>query len=356
MRGGTLDHTCPNCDAPLKFNPHGQNWICEYCKGSFTKEQIEAAETKKGHVLEETTEPVKMTQNAEGMDVYSCPNCGAQIVADENTTATFCVYCKSTAILKNKLIGEFNPVFVIPFHKTKEDAIEAFKSIGKGRPFMPKEFSDKRNIDEMKGVYIPFWLYDYHVNGSIEAEGRRVSTWRSGDYVYTKTDTYHVYRDAQMDYHRIPVDGSTHFNDDMMNSIEPFDYQGLVDFSHSYLSGFLAEKYDVSSEDAKKDAETRARNSTTNTLRDTIVGYNGVDIRNENHQIQPVKDDYVLLPVWMLNIKYKGKLYMFAMNGQTGKMIGDIPVDKNKVIRYWIFLFIAIFLISLLIWWIGGIL
>lgn len=355
MSSGTLDHKCPNCSATLKFNPHGQNWTCEYCRSTFTKAEIDEAEAKKGHIIDSSTVAEQVEKDANGMDIYSCPNCGAQIIADENTTATFCVYCRSTAILKNKLVGEFNPTMVIPFHKTKEDAIEAFKNIGKGRPFTPKTFSDMNNIEDMKGVYIPFWLYDFSVNGSIEAKANRVKTWRSGDYQYTKTDTYIVNRDGSMSYYKIPVDGSTHFADDVMNSIEPFDYNDLVAFSHSYLSGFLAEKYDVDSNHAIAAAQERAKNSTTSTLKSSIGGYTSVSVVKENHTLETLKEEYVLLPVWMLNIKYKDKIYTFAMNGQTGKMIGDIPIDKKKAALWWIGLFAITFIIYAIVWWIGGI-
>ncbi len=356
MSSNTFDHKCPNCTAPLKFNPHGQNWVCEYCGSAFTKKEIDLYESKKGHVLKEETEAVKMEKDEHGMDIYTCPNCGAQIVADEQTTATFCVYCKNTAILKNKLVGEFNPSYMIPFYKTKEDAMEAFKKIGKGRPFMPKEFSNQKNIEEMRGIYIPFWLYDFAIQGVLEADAKRISSWTTGDYQYTKTDTYRAYREGIMSYHKIPVDGSTRFDDDMMNSIEPFDYKGLVEFSHSYLSGFYAEKYDVNSDQAKEDALKRASNSTAETLRDTVVGYSVVDVHHQDCQVHSFQDHYVLLPVWMLNIQYKGKLYMFAMNGQTGKIVGDIPIDKKKVMIWWAILFVAIFLLASLIWWIGGML
>lgn len=356
MAGGTLDHKCPNCDAVLKFNPHGQNWVCEYCQSKFTREEIDAQEAKKGHILDEKTEADKLEKDEQGMDVYSCPNCGAQIVADENTSATFCVYCRSTAILKNKLVGKFNPAYVIPFQKTKEDAIEAFKKIGKGRPFMPKLFSSKQNIEDMKGVYIPFWLYDFGVSGALEADAKRISSWTSGNYRYTKTDTYRAYREGNMTFHKIPVDGSTRFNDDMMNSIEPFDYAGLQTFTHAYLSGFLAEKYDVDSDAARKGAEVRAKNTATSMLQESIHGYDAVSVLKADHNLELLKNEYVLLPVWMLNIQYQGKIYMFAMNGQTGKLIGDIPIDKKKVAVWWIGITLLLFGILTVIWLIGGLL
>ena len=352
--GGTLDHQCPNCAAVLKFNPHGQNWKCEYCRSEFNIEQIEAINAKAGDVINQETQAVKLEKDMNGVDVYSCPNCGAQIIADENTTATSCVYCKSTAILRNKLVGEFNPNKVIAFRKTKEDAIAAFKKIRKGRPFAPKEFNDPKNIAEMSGIYIPFWIYDFYANGSLSADARRVQTWRSGDYIVTKTDIYVALRDGNMQYSKVPVDGSERFNNDIMNSIEPYNYEDLVDFNHAYLSGFLAEKYDVDSDKAMTDAVERVKNSTTDTLKSSINGYSSVIVTSANHNLNLTNKEYILLPVWMLNIKYKDKIYTFAMNGQTGKMVGDIPIDKKKAIIWWIGICVITFLVFALVFWIGG--
>lgn len=350
---GTMDHKCEACGAVLKFNPHGQNWACEYCKNVYTKEQIDAYEAKRGvEELTKDTEAVKLETNAEGMDIYSCPNCGAEIIADENTSATFCVYCKNTAILKNKLIGEFNPSKIIPFRNTLEDAKNAFKSITKGKPLAPKEFTSNANIEQIKGIYIPFWLYDYTVSADIVADAKRITSWSDGSYRYTKTDTYLAKRSGNMDFYRIPVDGSTRFDNEIMNSIEPFDYNYLTDFSHSYLSGFLAEKYDVDANGAMSEATTRVVNSATEELKKDIVGYSTVIVTGQTNNPNMTKNEYVLLPVWLLNVKYNNKMYTFAMNGQTGKMIGDIPVDKKKVVIYSVGIFIALMVILSLIWFI----
>lgn len=350
---GTLDHKCESCGAVLKFNPHGQNWACEYCKRVYTKEEVDAYEQKRGvEELTSETEAVKLETNAEGMDIYSCPNCGAEIVADEATSATFCVYCKNTAILKNKLVGAFNPSKIIPFHHTLDDAKTAFKSITKGKPLAPKEFTSNANIEQIKGIYIPFWLYDYSVGASIVADAKRITSWTSGNYRYTKTDTYLAERSGSMNFYRIPVDGSTRFANDIMNSIEPFDYNNLVPFSHSYLSGFLAEKYDVDASGAMTEALNRANNSATEVLRSDIIGYNTVVVTGQNHNANMTNNEYVLLPVYLLNVKYNNKMYTFAMNGQTGKMIGDIPVDKKKAVLYFFGMFIGLLLVLSLMWFI----
>ena len=341
----TLDHKCPNCNAVLKFNPHGQNWKCDYCRGEFNLDQIMAYEEKSGKVLEKEAN----TKSKDDIDIYSCPNCGAQIIADPNTSTTSCVYCKNTAILKDKLQGEFNPNYVIPFKFTKEDAINAFKKLGKGKILMPKAFNDKNNINEMSGIYIPFWLYDYDADGVIEADCKRITTWRSGNYRYTKTDTYLVTRGGTMSFERIPVDGSKRFENDIMNSIEPFEYKDLKEFNYSYLSGFLSEKYDVTKDEAMNEAIGRAKNSFIEEMKKDIVGYNTVVPTKDSINLNNKNDCYVLLPVWMLNIKYKDKIYTFAMNGQTGKLIGNIPIDKKKAVIIWILLFIVTFALLFLI-------
>ncbi len=331
-----IDHKCPNCDSVLKFNPHTQSWVCEYCRGEFNLEEIDAYNKKSKKVIDESID---------SLNEYVCNNCGALIVASPNVSTTSCIYCKNTAILKNKLQGEFSPKYLIPFKYTKEDAIEAFKKLGKGKILMPKEFNNTKNINEMSGIYIPFWLYDYDSAGTIEADCKKITTWRSGNYSYTKTDTFLATRTGSMSFERIPVDGSKRFENDIMNSIEPFDYKDLKDFNLSYLSGFLSEKYDVNENEAETEAEKRAKNSFIEQLNNDIVGYNTVVPVKNDITLKKTNCNYVLLPVWMLNIKYKDKIYTFAMNGQTGKLLGNIPIDKKKAVLIFVIMFILLTLI-----------
>jgi len=340
------DHKCPGCGAPLKFNPKNQKWDCAYCGSSFGIEDLEKNEKKYNEVKAE---------EASKLDLYKCPDCGAEIVADENTSATFCVYCKNTAILKNKLVGKFEPDYIIPFQNTMEDATNAFKGICKKRPLSPKFFSDPKNIAEMKGVYIPFWLFECDSNGSITANATNVTSWTSGNKRYTKTDTFLCTRSGNLVFSHIPVDGSKHFDNAIMNSIEPFDYDKMVKFSHSYLSGFLAEKYDLNSDETFDDVKKRAETTTTNLLKGSIKGYSGV-VTIKDKEINVIKTDvkYALLPVWMLNVKYKDKIYPFAMNGCTGKMIGDIPVDKKRTVVIFLIMFVSLFAIFILFQFLAG--
>ena len=343
-RERALDHKCPGCGGKLVFSPEIGKWKCEYCKSEFDLETLQKHKNASSEENNESNEKEVDTNYVE----YHCKDCGAKIIADDQTAATFCVYCGNTAILKSKLSGKFAPSKLIPFMKSKDDAINAFKGLSKGRPLMPKFFNDVNNIEKVRGIYIPFWLFSYSSFGEVEATAQRITTWAAGDYMYTKTDTYNVSRKATMKYDRIPVDGSTRFDDDIMNTIEPFDYSKLVDYNHAYLSGFLAEKYDVDDETAKKDALSRAEKTTKDTIMGSI-NYTTKIVKSENYVNKLKTTEYVLLPVWMVNVKYRDKMYTFAMNAQSGEFVGNIPVDVKKAIIIGSILFVGIAILVIVV-------
>lgn len=334
-----LDHKCPTCSAKLPFNPKTQKWDCEYCANSYTLDQLDNFKEKQ-----------KQTSKDNNLDVYRCPNCNANVITDKNTTATFCVYCGSTSIIKERLIGEFKPSKIIPFKTTKEDAIKAFKDFKKGKLFAPDDFSKEENIQKITGVYIPFWTYNSSATGSLNFRAQNISRWRSGNYRYTKTDYYSINRAGTMKFNKVPVDGSRKFDDNTMDSIEPFLYEDLKDFNISYLSGFLSEKYDVTIEEASVRAKERISNTVFNELKSTIKKYSTISLSNSKIDVTTDKAEYILLPVWMLNIMYKEIPHLFAMNGQTGKMIGNIPIDNKKFIKKWIKIFLEyLILVSIIL-------
>lgn len=340
--GKVLDVQCPHCNAPLHFDAKLGKMKCGYCDSEFEVSELKNVDNV---TVEESTKEV---HEKESYVKYNCPDCGAEIIADETTSATFCLYCGNTAILKNKLSGKFAPDKIIPFKTEKTDAIKAFKDLCKGRIFMPKFFNSERNIEKITGLYIPFWLYEVDVDGAIDATGTKVTSWTNGDTHYTKQDFYNLNRTGNMNFKRIPVDGSTRFANDIMNTLEPFYFHYLVDYNHAYLSGYLAEVYDVGYEEAFKDAESRSLETTRNVMLNDMGNYASKIEKSNTLKAKMKGHEYALLPVWMLNVKYKDKYYLFAMNGQTGEFVGDVPVDKKKVAWFSIIIFIVCFIIVIL--------
>ena len=330
---------CMGCGATLKYNPETKNFKCEYCNSEYTISDIEKIQESSKVTTSSNEDDIKVSNGSESnkeYEGYVCPNCGAELITNENTVATSCVYCKSTAIVKNRIKGMLLPSKLIPFEKTKEDAIKAFKSCVNGKLFAPKEFSDIKNLNEVTGVYVPFWLYDSITNCDYEANATKVSTWIAGEYNYTKTDTFKVLRSGNMEFEKVPCDSSSKFEDDLMDSIEPYDYGKLVDFNEAYLSGFLAEKFDVTKEDASKRMETRVTNSAINEMRNSIFGYTSVIPIVQNVNIKKGNIDYVMLPVYMLNIKYKNLNDYLTNNPVLEYKENDYHLlpDLDKAIKY----------------------
>lgn len=333
-----MEYKCPACGGALEFNSSVQKMKCPYCDTEVDMEALKEYddELEKEPQDDMTWDTMMGSEwqdgEMESMGVYTCESCGGEIVTDENTAATSCPYCGNQVVMTKRLSGDLRPDYVIPFKLDKKGAKEAYKNYLKGKRLMPKVFKDENHIDEIRGIYVPFWLFDAKADAKIWYNGTRVRYWRSGDYNYTETSYYKILRAGNMEYERVPVDGSTRMEDALMESIEPYDFSEAVDFQTAYLAGYLADKYDVTAEDSIERANERIRRSTQEAFASTIHGYQGVMPERSNISLHEGTAKYALYPVWILNTTWKGERFTFAMNGQTGKFVGDLPVDKKA---YW---------------------
>lgn len=355
-----LEYKCPCCNGAIGFDPDAQKLKCPYCDTEFEAETLQHYDSA---LQDDTPDDLHWDcapngQWAEGEDadlaVYSCRSCGGEIVGDANTAATSCPFCGNPVVILGRLAGSLRPDYVIPFKLDKEDAKAALIRHLSGKPLLPKAFKDKNRIEEIKGVYVPFWLFDTEVDATMRYRATRNRFWSDSNYNYTETRHYLVMRGGTLGFSRIPVDGSSKMPDDLMESIEPFDFSDAVDFQTAYLAGYLADKYDVTAEDCIQRANDRVRTSTEQAFAETVIGYSSVLPQGGNIQLSNGKAVYALYPVWLLNSTYEGKQYTFAMNGQTGKFVGDLPVDKAAA-RKWLLgltgaIGLASFIIAYLAW------
>lgn len=333
-----MEYKCPACGGALEFNSSVQKMKCPYCDTEVDMESLKEydAELEKNLQDDMTWDTMMGSEwqdgELESMGVYTCQSCGGEIVADENTAATSCPYCENQVVMTKRLSGDLRPDYVIPFKFDKKGAKEAYQNYLKGKRLMPNIFKDENHIDEIKGIYVPFWLFDAKADANIWYNGTKVRMWSSGDYNYTETSYYKILRAGSIEYERVPVDGSTRMEDELMESIEPYDFSEAVDFQTAYLAGYLADKYDVTAEESIERANERIRHSTEGAFESTIHGYQGVVAERSHISLNEGKAKYALYPVWILNTTWQGKKFTFAMNGQTGKFVGNLPVDKKA---YW---------------------
>ena len=348
------NYQCPACTGPLHFVGASGRLECEYCGASYDVAEIEALyaeKEKKAAEAQQATEEGGAGQGApaadggawdtsdfcedwgaegDGMRAYGCPSCGAELICEESTAATSCPYCGNPTVVPGQFSGSLRPDFIVPFKLSKEDAVKALKSHYKGKFFLPKSFTGENHVQEIRGIYVPFWMFDGEAEGDAHYEATRSHTYRSGDYEITETEHYDVYRAGSISLEKIPVDASSKMSDDYMDSIEPYDYQDLKPFSTAYLPGFLADKFDVTVDQCRQRADQRCEGTLEAVLRNTVTGYNACILKQKTASLKRGKVHYALMPVWMLNTKWDGKDFLFAMNGQTGKLVGELPVNWRK--------------------------
>ncbi|MBP5245549.1 MAG: hypothetical protein J6036_03740 [Clostridia bacterium] len=371
-----LDYKCPACGGTIKFDSSLQMMKCPYCDTVLSMEEM----LPKDEVLTEDAPGNSGVFDVDGLpkdsfnwdensikewdenetdniSVFVCNSCGGEIIGDNNTAATECPYCGNQVVVVGRFKGALKPDYVIPFKLDKNAAKERYKQHISGKFLLPKLFKDENHIDEIKGIYVPFWLFSSKVDSFARFDAEKVRTWISGNYKYTEVSTFDVFRSGKMQFMNIPVDGSQKMPDDLMESIEPFDFRDAVPFQTAYLSGFFADKYDVDDKTSEKRANERVRQSTIDVFRSTVSGYTSVrsfsrDLFNRKYgQMQNASYEdpfantnsassgitleegtvsYALYPVYLLSTTYEGQKFTFAMNGQTGKFVGDLPVDKTK--------------------------
>ena len=291
---------------------------------------------------------------AGGLCSYVCRSCGGEIACDENTAASSCPFCGNPVVMTGRLSGALKPDYVIPFQLDKKAARQALKNFYAGKRLLPKDFKDRNHINEVKGVYVPFWLFDAKADVTMRYKATKVRTWSDSKYYYTETNYFHVSRGGNMKFIRVPVDGSKKMPDDIMESLEPFDFSEAVDFQTAYLAGYLADKYDVDSKESIGRANERIRRSAQAAFDATVKGYTTVTKEAGSIRLRNGKVKYALFPVWLLSTTWNGQNYLFAMNGQNGKMAGDLPLDKAAY-RKWLFgltglIGVSLYLFSYLIW------
>ena len=325
-----MNNNCPKCNALLNFNEENQNYECGYCRSKFSLNDLKT--TVKNNSME--------------VDVYTCNDCGAEILVDKDININSCIYCKNINILKTKIEESLNSKYLIPFKVTKDEAIKKLK---KENSLIPKKFNIKKYIKDVKGLYVPFRIYNCDSSGEVNFECDKLTTFKSNGYKYIKTDKFAITRGGNMSFENVLVNGSKNFENYIMHSIEPYDYKEVMPFDYSNLSGYITEKYSLPKTKLKKDATALIKNLFIDEMKKDIKGYNNITEIDNSINVYNFKSSYILLPVWFLNIKYKNEIYTFAINGQTGKVSGKVPIDIKKNIILLISLFIITFVILVLL-------
>lgn len=334
------EYKCPCCGGAIEFDSQSQKMKCPYCDTEFDVETLKNYDESLKKDSEDSMQweisagGEWQSGETDGLKTYVCKSCGGEIVGDETTAATSCPFCGNPIVMMGQFSGALKPDIIIPFKLDKKAAKDGLQKHLTGKRLLPKVFKSQNHLDEIKGIYVPFWLFDADADASVRYRATSVRTWSDSKYDYTETSYYNVFRAGTVGFENVPVDGSSKMPDDLMESVEPFNIGDAVDFQTAYLAGYLADKYDVTADESVDRANERIKRSTEETFASTVKGYTSVEAESSTVNLHNGKAKYALYPVWILNTTWKNEKYTFAMNGQTGKFVGNLPIDTAAALKW----------------------
>lgn len=320
----TSSSKCPNCAANIFFNERLGKLVCGSCGGVFEPEGLKPSGRIEKRDIEDAGDEEEDKQE------FVCDSCGASVVTDYNTAATFCAFCGSPTLIKRRLSKSFRPDLIIPFKVSKEDAIKNFREWASKLKGVPKEFLSDATLTKITGYYVPFWLIDADCTAVVGGSGKILEN--------EVTANFFIGRDITFRVTKVPFDGCAKIPNLLMEAIEPFDYKDLRPYNDMYLPGFYAQRYDQSALDMLDLIKIRIDNYAAGLVKQfSTTDYDEVSVSATGSKAGNFSQLYALMPVWFLNVKYDGAIYSIAVNGQTGEASGNLPIKKSNVRRQMFF-------------------
>lgn len=340
--------TCVNCNAGLRFAPESQKLKCDHCSREYDVKSYDYNKYTVKYAspgLTELDDPFETE-----FSTYSCPSCGAEIISDENTEVTFCSYCGLSVQLKRTYSKMVAPSLIIPFKKTKDDCMNSYKKLIRKSPFAPSYMRKDTTVDKLRGIYMPYWLYSFSFKGKMAYNGESARMQQSGSVVH---DYYEIKSDVDMHYNGISYDASSAFYDTFSSAISPYDRAEYQEYKPGYMSGFYADASNVPSDTYKSEAKQMViRDIGMDMSKHRAFKKAGGDINLGYAKEGNINTDVTLayLPVWFLSMRNKDNKVSYAViNGQSGKIAADVPIDR---VRYFIgSILLAIPIIAGLLFW-----
>ncbi len=332
MMNNIREQKCPCCGAPLRFAPNRGKLVCDYCSSEFAIEpnrkdldgnRMEGFDFEK--MLRKNTAP-----KSDSLPVCVCKSCGAELMVAAEEFSLTCPYCGNAIVLTEKASGGLRPDGVIPFSVLPDGLPEAVTKYYRNKFLLPRRFFSESRMGKVTGVYVPFWVFSGKVSGTVRYYGEKdAGSHREGDYICTEYREYSLTREVSAEFKDVPVDASGRISDALMDSLEPFDMADVKPYDPAYLAGFTADRFDDVPSGLAERARERMVNTAASAASDkAAAGYSSVRCTGSRLSAE-LTADYLLFPVYLFSVEYEGKKYDFAVNGQTGRVVGDLPVDQS---------------------------
>lgn len=326
-------HVCANCGGTVKWNIAKQQLECASCRTPYeartTVERVE--EHDFAEYVQREGEWVSFPETT----IIICGTCGAHIAVDDTCTATVCPMCGSTQLLEGRQEAGVPPDGVIPFRIDRETAQQNFSKWVKSRWFAPNRLKQAYQAGKLQGIYLPFWTFDAQVTSHYRGQGGKtyVVTDKDGNRD-TKVRWFPVSGEIEGHYDDLQVCATLHEASQVVEKVLPYNtVENTTPFSSSYLSGFLAERYAIPATDAVETAREQVYDDQERLAEQDILSrrYDRARVSSLDITYHTLTYKHVLLPAWTSAFAYKGKQYMYIINGESGKVGGQRPYSILKI-------------------------
>lgn len=326
---------CPGCGANMKFDIASQRMSCAYCGMKTEPDSLRK------------DEDAGITDTFEAA-IFTCPQCGGEMLSGDQDATAFCSFCGAANILTSRLAREKRPGYIIPFKKTKEDCKRAYANKMRWAVFAPRQLRNPAYIDSFRGIYMPYWTYRLEQKGGVCFKGKK--SYRKGDYVYT--EHYDLTGDVDAGYYGFSYDASSTFYDNISQSLAPYYVKDQVQFTPAYLSGFYADIADVDEDLYRENALEMANESSWQQICGAKA-FKKYKIDNDMNRFNLTEKLHTqcsaahstMYPVWFLSWRKDDRIAYAAVNGQTGKVVADLPIDSKRFVCVAMILALPLFIL-----------
>ena len=342
-------YKCPSCGSALEYDGGQDTMVCPHCASKQSVQTVLFFESQNQNTI--TGEEYK-DNSGSGTPEMRCPACDAILMQpkDLHTAALKCPFCQNPVLVESRMSGAASPQYVLPFKLTKKQAKENFRKWAKKGKLTPSSFKTDATLDKSQGLYVPTWLFSYTMKAALNLTGKKERKEKQGDAEVVTTETYDINLTTEGAYERVPANADLTIPRTVMEVLEPYDYNALTEFSLPYLSGYLAEKYQVSAAELEDSVKESLKDDLIEDSKEQIKGYDSVEVNSSEVQFTGSKVEYAMLPVWLLNFQYGQKKFPLYMNGQTGKIHGKLPISKGKLALVFGIVFAVVLTILIILW------
>lgn len=340
MKYNSINFTCNNCGAPLKFSPIANSLFCEFCE---TEESIEKSTQEiKEYSFNEALEMLNIITHQNIIKEVTCSKCSASFTINSYSISSNCPYCRTPII--TDFIKKIESKSLLPFQISQNKAQKLFKKWIGSLWFAPSKLKNFINGEyKLKGYYLPHWTYDsdtstqyrgergdiYYINveHTILVNGRKER--RTVREARVKWNT--ISGEVKASFDDITVGASKTISHTILNNLEPWYTNVLVPFNQKYLAGFDSEEYTISLDNGFDFAKVKMKRVIIRKIKNQIGG-DQQRINFINTKYNNITYKSVLFPIWTAEFKWNNRSYNYAINGQTGKVSGERPYSWFKII------------------------